>query len=205
MALLWLRPSVLRVHGRRLFGVPVRRRRLVYAAVVQVLMRYFIDTEFIERGPDYPLQLVSICVVRADGREFYAQNIAAHPDSDFVAQHVWPHLRNLDFWRTREGESKPWRHTDDIAQGLIDFVGDDTEPEFWGYYSAYDWVVTCQLFGDMGDLPKGWPYFCRDLRQALDERGLHDVKQADDAVHTAWTDAWWVAETWHSYIGSKTS
>jgi hypothetical protein len=39
------------------------------------------------------------------------------------------------------------------------------KPEFWAYYGDYDWVVLCQLFGTMMDLPKGWPMMCMDLKQ----------------------------------------
>jgi len=41
--------------------------------------------------------------------------------------------------------------------------------EFYGYYSAYDWVVFCWLFGKMIDLPNGFPMYCIDLKQELDE------------------------------------
>jgi hypothetical protein len=44
-----------------------------------------------------------------------------------------------------------------------------TPPEFYAYYADYDWVVFCWLFGLMKDLPKGFPYYCRDLQQTLDE------------------------------------
>lgn len=40
--------------------------------------------------------------------------------------------------------------------------------EFYGYYSDYDWVVFCWLFGYMKDLPKGFPMYCIDLKQELD-------------------------------------
>lgn len=39
--------------------------------------------------------------------------------------------------------------------------------EFYGYYSDYDWVVFCWLFGYMKDLPKGFPMYCIDLKQEL--------------------------------------
>jgi hypothetical protein len=41
---------------------------------------------------------------------------------------------------------------------------------FCGYYSDYDWVVFCQLFGKMIDLPKGFPMYCYDLKQAFDDK-----------------------------------
>lgn len=44
------------------------------------------------------------------------------------------------------------------------------EPKFYGYYADYDWVVFCWLFGRMIDLPEGFPMYCRDLKQLLDEK-----------------------------------
>lgn len=44
------------------------------------------------------------------------------------------------------------------------------QPTFYGYYSDYDWVVFCSLFGTMMDLPKGFPMYCIDLKQTLDEK-----------------------------------
>lgn len=42
-------------------------------------------------------------------------------------------------------------------------------PVFYGYYSDYDWVVFCWLFGKMRHLPFGFPMYCRDLKQIFDE------------------------------------
>lgn len=39
----------------------------------------------------------------------------------------------------------------------------------YGYYSAYDHVVLCQLFGKMIDLPKSFPMYTIDLKQELDK------------------------------------
>jgi hypothetical protein len=41
---------------------------------------------------------------------------------------------------------------------------------FYAYYADYDWVVFCSLFGRMIDLPKGFPMYCNDLKQSLDEK-----------------------------------
>ncbi len=49
---------------------------------------------------------------------------------------------------------------------------DATPKEFYGYYCDYDWVVFCWLFGKMIDLPKGFPMYCIDLKQTLDEKQL---------------------------------
>ena len=65
-----------------------------------------------------------------------------------------------------------------IAEDIKDFVFKgqgqkirfDNSIQFYGYYSDYDWVVFCWLFGKMIDLPKGFPMFAFDLKQILDER-----------------------------------
>lgn len=43
-------------------------------------------------------------------------------------------------------------------------------PKFYAYYADYDWVLFCSLFGRMIDLPKGFPMYCNDLKQILDEK-----------------------------------
>lgn len=68
-------------------------------------------------------------------------------------------------------------------------------PVFYAYYADYDWVVFCSLFGKMIDLPEGYPYYCRDLKQMLDELNLDDhwkdlnVPQGNE--HHALADAQW--------------
>ncbi len=42
------------------------------------------------------------------------------------------------------------------------------QPDFYGYFADYDWVLFCSLFGTMMDLPKGFPMYMRDLKQMLD-------------------------------------
>jgi hypothetical protein len=43
-------------------------------------------------------------------------------------------------------------------------------PEFYANFADYDWVVFCWLFGKMNDLPKGFPQYCKDLKQIFDEK-----------------------------------
>lgn len=53
-------------------------------------------------------------------------------------------------------------------QSAKDIRNGYTSPEFYGYYADYDWVLFCSIFGTMMDLPKGFPMYCRDLKQMLD-------------------------------------
>lgn len=46
----------------------------------------------------------------------------------------------------------------------------DNKPQFYAYYADYDWVAFCWLFGKMLDLPTGFPMYCIDLKQELDNK-----------------------------------
>lgn len=56
--------------------------------------------------------------------------------------------------------------------------------EFYGYYADYDWVLFCSLFGRMIDLPKGFPMYCKDLKQMLDERAVraYDIDRFNNSI-----------------------
>lgn len=49
--------------------------------------RFFYDCEFHERGPEHPIDLISIGMVGEDGREYYAQH--AGFDLDAALEHPW--------------------------------------------------------------------------------------------------------------------
>lgn len=151
-------------------------------------MKYFLDTEFIESGPSRPIELISIGVVSEDGREFYAVSCeynASHA-SDWVKENV---LATLETNLTRYSIPA-------IGSGVIEFIGDDLKPEFWGYYADYDWVVFCQIFGTMMDLPKGFPMYCRDIKQLCDDKGNPQLPKQDKGEHNALVDANWNKVAW---------
>lgn len=147
-------------------------------------MRFWFDTEFIEDGKT--IDLISIGIAAEDGREFYAQNgnCDLNRASAWVKDNVFPHLKM---------GPREWMPRWAIAESITEFVG--SKPEFWAYYADYDWVVLCQLYGTMMNLPKGWPMYCRDLKQLLDDRGNpRQEKQQDE--HNALADAKWCMAVW---------
>jgi hypothetical protein len=145
-------------------------------------MRYFLDTEFIESGAGSPVDLISIGIVAEDGREFYAVSSQFNPETanDWVKDNVLPHIAG-----------QPQQTLAEIKTGIFEFVGDDKYPQFWGYYADYDWVVFCQIFGRMIDLPKGWPMYCRDIKQLCDDQGNPKLPKQSGAEHNALEDARW--------------
>ena len=67
-----------------------------------------------------------------------------------------------------------------ITTDVLKFIDEgitkeDSEVEFYGYYSDYDWVLFCSLFGRMMDLPPTFPMYCKDLKQMIDEKAA-DLK-----------------------------
>lgn len=159
-------------------------------------MKHFIDAEFMEDGRR--IDLLSLAIVAEDGRELYAVNTDADTGkaNDFVREMVLPHLRDEIVPTTGRliNLSAPRRL---IASQVLDFIGDRDstnwkKPEFWGYYSSYDWVVFCQLFGRMVDLPKGWPMFCNDIKQWCKAVGDPQLPVQDkNKEHHALLDARW--------------
>jgi hypothetical protein len=80
--------------------------------------------------------------------------------------------------------NKYGKTNNEIAEEIVSFTRNYSEnkneiwdkPEFYAYYADYDWVVFCWIFGKMIDLPKGFPWYCRDLKQILDEKQSELIK-----------------------------
>ena len=148
-------------------------------------MKIFFDTEFIEDGKT--IDLISIGMVKENGESLYmvSSDCDYSKASDWVKENVLPHV---------EGER--WKYTrEEIANNVIEFCGES--PEFWAYYADYDWVVFCQLFGTMMDLPKGFPMYCRDLKQLCDSKGNPKLPEQVSCEHNALDDAKWNMECYN--------
>ncbi len=162
-------------------------------------MKYFLDTEFIEDGKT--IDLISIAIVAEDGREFYAESTDCDLSkaNDWVKENVLVHLwsrqkdkRDANLW-TRDGGKGGLLSRSEIARDVVRFCDPEThgKPEIWGYYADYDWVVLCQLWGRMIDLPKGFPMFCMDLKQLCVMKGDPKLPQMENGEHNALADARW--------------
>jgi hypothetical protein len=152
-------------------------------------VKIWFDTEFIEDGKT--IDLISIGMVREDGRSYYAE--AAECDlsraSDWVKKNVIPHLSGV----------KTPRAT--IAAHIAEFAGET--PEFWAYFADYDWVVLCQLYGTMMELPSEWPFFCMDVKQLAVSAGNPKLPEQGSVEHNALNDALWTKQAW-DFIQSAT-
>jgi hypothetical protein len=145
-------------------------------------MRVFFDFEFIENGDQHPIIPVSIGIVREDERAYYAEfkDVDWSLANPWVITNVKPHLYKYE----HQIKSK-----EQITQDIIEFVG--KEPEFWGYYADYDWVILCGMYGSMMNRPDSWPMRSLDIEQYMWHLGLssEDIPVTNVGEHDALNDA----------------
>lgn len=154
----------------------------------------FLDTEFLDDG--HRIEPVSIALV-SETAEYYA--VWADSDITAIIQHPWlranvvPHLP-----LTVDGSHWQWDagHPDfahvkprpRIAREVRAFFARLPDPETWAYFSPFDTVVLCQLFGPMSDLPPEVPGFTLDLMQET-RRHEGPLPAQPPPVHHALHDA----------------
>jgi hypothetical protein len=157
--------------------------------------RWFFDTEFAEDGKT--IDLISIAFVCEDGREYYAVS----KEFDLARCNAWVKANVLPKLPPFGGAD--WKTRREIAEDIRGFLLADGEPEIWAYFADYDWVVLCQLYGTMEDLPKGFPYWCRDLKQLMADRNVkrEDLPPDGQDEHSALADAKWARNAYEIISG----
>ena len=96
---------------------------------------------------------------------------------------------------------------DEGATGLDECVEEylkNDKIEFYGYYADYDWVVFCWIFGRMINLPKGFPMYCKDLKQMMDKENIkrEEIRTEPATEHSALEDARWNLKL-YNYLKEK--
>lgn len=164
-------------------------------------MEIFIDLEFVERGRDLPMQIISIGMVRADGTEFYRinpeclSNVAKHP---WLSVNVAPYLpmhspsAGIIAWDEAHDEYQyVARSLDELIADVLEFVRATPDVEIWSHFGQYDHVVFHQLFGSMGEQPAGVPMFTRDVQELILRNPDIELPPAAWRIHHAMEDARW--------------
>jgi 3'-5' exoribonuclease-like protein len=163
---------------------------------------FFFDTEFIENGSTIiPL---SIGIVSEDGRELYLEWHRTPEElataNEFVQTNVFPHLAymNEDYRFVHEAHH--------IRELLVEFVTGVKFPRLWAWYATYDWMVLCQMFGNMTDLPEHFLYFPMDLRAIVEWEGgqkRYAFPKQQGTAHNALEDAKHLKVMYDIVKGSK--
>lgn len=182
-------------------------------------MRIWYDCEFLEQGPDYPIHLLSIGLVAADGRELYLIN--GEFPIDELLKHQWlmdnvvPHLPLQTYMLRMDGTGETFIEWDEdhpdydahvfnrraITQRLTEFFDETQSPELWGFCASYDHVCLAQCFGTMTTFHHKLRYYTNDLAQLARELGIasHKLPDVDGDAHNALHDARWTKKA-HEYI-----
>jgi hypothetical protein len=148
--------------------------------------RYFLDTEFQHRSGAHA-DLISIGLTSDDGRDFYAVSKEFAPASAnwWIKKNV---LKNLNL---PNGPTTKRNSLAEIREGIVRYIGNDPNPEFYIKDGKQDWTQLCKLFGGADQFPKNFPrsyYDVRDLCKNIPKAILDARKDA----HNALADAKWL-------------
>ncbi len=167
----------------------------------------FFDFEFIDDGREIVPISLGMCMSLEHGLEvdhgsgwneiYIEYQFDPARANDWVRENVFRHLIQPDF----AGHGHPRLVNTASIQRWVKKVCGDTKPRFWGWYPAYDWVCLCQHFGQMVQLPKGWPYMPLCLAQYAYYLGVlkEDLPIHFKKKHNALDDAKWNRAV-HAYL-----
>lgn len=156
---------------------------------------YIFDTEFQESGNKSPIIPISIGIVKVDFETIQNNPKAKVPIKTYYAVSNEFDENQLSDWLkenvipTLNKKPNERKSLEQIKNDILEFVGEDNNPTFMAYYADYDWVVFCQLFGSMIDLPEHFPMFCLDLKQLLNQFGNPKMPEQEGQEHNALDDA----------------
>jgi hypothetical protein len=175
--------------------------------------QFFYDLEFLERGPNYPIAFISIGIVHPEsGQKYYAVSSDAPATeiqrNPWMKANVWAYLPTTPLLNGRPcrclydhlDKSHPdVKSPKEIATEVSMFVRtlgslNRDDNKLWAWYSAYDHVVLCQLFGSMIDLPGHMPMVTWDLKTEHLRQGAPALPEQDAKQHHALADAEWNVE-----------
>jgi hypothetical protein len=168
-----------------------------------------VDLKYLERGPQLPLQPISIGLVAEDGAEMYLinedclSNVIRHP---WASVNVVPTLpihqdipgNNAIYeWHREHPEYPHVVSLDTFGQAVYTFL-ERTGPdlELWTYLGAGAYVVLSQLWGSMSERPAGIPPLDFDLQQVIAMRRKAHIyvpplpPQPEVANHALWDARW---------------
>lgn len=148
-------------------------------------IKLFLDTEF--TGLHQGTTLISLGIVREDGRTFYAE-FTDYDESqldDWLRDNVIANLTLGDFdldrdYRPYEGAVVYRGNKEEVVQALMHWIGSDNEYEVWSDCLSYDWVLFCQLFGHAFNIPKNIYYIPFDICTLMKAKGVDpDINRED--------------------------
>lgn len=171
-----------------------------------------IDLEFVERGRDLPIQIVSIGIICEDGKKIYRinpealSNVAKHP---WLSVHVAPFLpmhspsTGIIAWDEAHDEYQyVSRSLDELIADVLEFCRSIPGLELWAWMGHYDHVVFHQLFGSMNEQPAGIPLYTRDIQELILANPQVELPPQPWRRDHALDDARWTMEVYQLLTGA---
>lgn len=158
-------------------------------------MKIYFDTEFIDDGMTIDLISIGLVAENDQHRPLYLVSnefdLSKASKNDFLAEFVLPKLPSRDEWISREvirdEVSAFFKRFFDATPNAADHAD---AVELWGYYSSYDFVALCQLWGRMVDIPYWVPWRANDIRQEYRRLGSPEgLPRQVGYLHNALSDA----------------
>lgn len=158
-------------------------------------MRIFIDTEFLNRGHEHPIELISIGLVRDDGQEFYGINVDAPlgpmAQNSFIRKHIWPTLplkpittAGILEWDRDHADIEHVMKRPDLVEAVYSFLTPNgAAPDLWGTFAGFDYVVLSQLWGTFDEARDPIPMWINDIRQEIVHKQTADKSWALPPMH----------------------
>lgn len=143
-------------------NITVKTLKLV-RVIKKDIKKYFYDIQFDQTKSD-KIELISIGIVDQQGNQLYLIN----KDYDWSTASKWLKLNVYPYIKDASDYIKVDIQT--IKSKIIKFLkpGPSKDIKLYGYYSAYDHVCLCKLFGTMNQLPQYIPQYTIDLKQSMD-------------------------------------
>ena len=125
-------------------------------------MEIFFDTEF--TGLKKETTLISIGMIAADGKTFYAElsDYNKNQINEWLQTNVIDNLGNADFVGTKN----------EVALSIQEWLQQFDKVELWSDTLAYDWVLFCDLFGHAFNIPSNVYYIPFDISTLLKSNGI---------------------------------
>lgn len=161
-------------------------KRVLRAASESVeVVPYFLDFEFEDTGVD--TMPISMGIACGDGRTLYLEFAF---DRERVARNAWVSANVVPLLRVPPEARVSFAQA---RERILQFVRPHPRPQFWGYYSAYDWYLYCKIHGGMLNLPPHHGHLCMDVQQFWRHLGSPEGVRPPppEGQHNSLEDALW--------------
>lgn len=173
-------------------------------------MKVFYATQFIERGRDIPMKLVSAGFVREDGAALYVINeenlssvmmnrrlgLGAVTYLPIASDPSPGTLTSIYRWDDQHAEYQHVLPLTRLIDEVRQFLTEAGPVELWAHHAAHQHVVLVQLFGELGEGHIGIPMWTHELEQLIEAHPMVALPEVTSEINHSMTAAYWLKEAY---------